>query len=352
MKQRYEQLQQETWGMPDGRQKLALMEEAIRLADQYLTEDEAYEARMDYSSAAMECGCPERQLVSFAWCLAKFEQKPGDYSAYSLMWHYKWVLNQIWQYPQLSLEVIESVFDDFKEKCVRYGYSLRPYYQQKVYWLLSQGNKEEAARYYKEWRGAPRDGLADCQACEQNLFGEYYFSINANKRGMQAVRPILEGKMHCHVIPDHTYSAVISPLLKLGEYDRAMAIANKAVRELAGPEVLVEYGVFLEFYAITDIRRAVKLYEKTIDLGLASRNPWNKLNYLLSVRFFLREWQRTKRRKKLREADTVTLPWLDQEIAALTEAFNKRNGTRYVDEYVQDKEQTVTRLTQAFRARE
>ncbi|MBW7453275.1 hypothetical protein ACFOLF_18270 [Paenibacillus sepulcri] len=348
MKNRFNHLRRQTWSMPDGVQKLALLEEAIHIADKYLTEENAYDARMDYSNAALECGCPERIFISFSWCLAKFENSPGVYSTFNIMWHYKWILGQLWRIPQFSLEQIEQIFDDFKEKCSKYGYSLRAYYQQQVNFKMSQGNMEEAAIHYKQWRAANRDSLSDCKACEQNLFGRYHFMINQNKKGMQTVKPILEGKLQCRSIPQNTYSQIINPLLKLGEYERAISTANKAFRTITGPGYLTEYGIFMEFFTVTDMRKAVKLYERTIRLGLESRVPWDQLQYLLSLRHFLQEWSKTRRRKKLLESDTVTLSWLDNEIQSIAELFNARNGNDYMTQYISEKELNFRRLVLAY----
>lgn len=349
MRERYNQLLRETWNMQDGKQKLALLEEMILIADRYMTVEDAYQARMSYSSAALECGYPERLFVSFAWCLAKFEQQPGDYSSFMIMWHYKWVLNQVWRMPQLSLEKLAAVFEDFRQKCVANGYSLRPYYQQQINFLLSQGRMEEAASSYKQWRATPRDNLSDCKACEQNLFGHYYFTLNQNKKGLQLVKPILEGKMQCRSVPQSTYSNIIYPLLKLGEYDRAFATARKALRSLEGPQYLVEYGTFLDFYTVTDMPKATKLYERTIAYGLESKMPWDKLQYLLAARLFLQEWSKTRRRKKLAASEQVTPQWLDSEIAAIAGAFNARNGNSYVEAFIAEKERNHRKLVEEFR---
>lgn len=349
MKSRYNQLRNEIWGMPDGKQKLSLMEEAIRIADQYLTDEDAYEARMNYTSAALECGCSERLFVSFTWCLSKFEQNPGQHSNFMIMWHYKWILNQIWRLPQVSVEQIDRVFEDFKDKCLRFGYSLRPYHQQRVNYYLSHGNMQEAAMHYKSWRSAPRDSLADCKACEQNLFGKYYFDLHQNRKGLQLLKPILEGKLRCGSIPQNTYSNMFVPLLRIGEYEQAKKIAGKAIRSIEGPRYIVEYGRFLEYYTVTDMPKAVKLYERTILLGLDTKVPWDRFMYLMSVRLFLQEWLKTKRRKKLQKADLVTTAWLDEELRSLRTAFNERNGNDYFTRVMEEKQQHMKRLTAAFR---
>lgn len=349
MKQRYDELNRQAWSMPDGKGKLALLEEAIRIADVYLTKDDAYEARMTYSSAALESGCPERLLVSFAWCLARFEQHPEEHSSFTILWHYKWVLHQVWRLPQLSLKQIDGLFDDFKAKCLQYGFSLRPYYQQMLSYKQAQGKMEEAVHYYKLWKKTPRDGLSDCRACEQNQFGEYYFKRNQFKRGMGAMKPILEGKLQCRSVPQNTYSQIIMPLLQLGEYEEAVRIARKAFRKIEGPSYLYEYGIFLAFFAVTDMEKAVKLYERTIHLGLASRMPWDRFHYLLAVKLFLGEWNRAKRRRKLAESERVTPEWLDREVRSIAAAFDERNGNAYVTEWIGQQQRAMTKLAAAYR---
>lgn len=348
MKNRFDELRRGSWNMPDGRQKLAVLEEMIRIADRYMTEEDAFDTRINYLSAALEAGYPEKMLVAFSWCLSKFEKSPGEYSHHNIMWHYKWVLNEIWQLPEFSLEQIERIYEDFKEKCLKYGYNLRAYYQQKVNFMLSQGMLTEAAEFYKMWRSTPRDSLADCKACEQNLFGVYQFKINHLKRGIQTLKPILDGKMQCRSIPQNTYSQVIMPLLKLKEYENAIATAKKAIRLLEGPQFIVEYGIFLEFFTVTDLPKAEKIYNQTIRFGLESKVGWARFQYFLSVRQFLRMWSKKKRRKKLAESDRVSLDWLDLEIASLADSFNRRNGNAYMNQFIMDKDKNIRRLVEAY----
>ena len=350
MKNRYDELRRVSWSMTDSKQKLVVLEEMILIADRFRTEEDAYDARISYMSAALEAGCREKILVAFSWCLSKFEKKPGEYSEHTLMWYYKWVLNEIWRMPEFSLEQVERIYEDFKQKCLKYEYNLRPYYQQKVNFMLSQGMALEAMEFYKLWRSTPRDALADCKACEQSLFGQYLFKINHNRRGMQTVKPILDGKMRCQSIPQNTYSQTIVPLLKLKEYDQAVVIAKKALRLLKGPQFLEEHGIFLEFFTVTDLPKAVKIYNETIRYGLESKVGWDKFNYFLSVRIFLREWGQKKRRKKLAESERVTLDWLDQEIAALCQAFNRRNGNDYMSQFIADKDSNTRRLIAAYKS--
>lgn len=349
MRNRFEQLREESWGMPDSPQKLYMLEEAIRIADRYLSENSAYYARLEYTTVAMECGRSEKMFVSFAWCLARFERDPAKFGSHRILWQYKWILNSSWRLPQLSLALVDRMFADFKEKCGQHGYSLRPYYQQLTKYMHALGRLPEAAEAYREWRAAPRDSLADCSACEQNLFGEHHFKIRRYKKGMQALQPILSGKMSCRSVPHNTYSKMIVPLLELGEKEKALETARKAMRLLKPSDYVNEQSNFIEFFAAADMPKAVKLYEQTIRLGLEEKTGWDRLHYLASVRLFLREWSRARRRKKLTESNVVTADWLDGETRRLTEAFDRRNGNGFVSELMARKEADFDRMLAAYR---
>lgn len=349
MKQRFEELRLQASLLPDGKQKLLLLEEAIQIADQYLTKREAYEARMEHTDVACSAGYADRMIVSFAWCLSRFEGSPGEYSQSELLWKYKWVLNQIWHLPQLDVGRIDAVFDDFKAKYLQYGYSLRPYYRNRVVLLQSLGRMEEAEREYKLWREAPRDSMSDCRACEQNDFGYFYFRMGEPEEGIKALKPILAGKMTCHAVPENTYGQLILPLAVLGRADEALRYARLAHDNIGeGPYYLYEYGVLLEFYTAADIRQAAKIYERSIRHGLECKMPWDRFHYFLAVRQFLQEWERRPGKRQLLGTEHVTLEWLDREIATIAEAFDARGSNRYMHQLIANKEREMLAVKETF----
>lgn len=345
MKQRFDQLRNEAWSMPDGKQKLAVLEEAIRMADLYMTKEDAFYARMTYSETALDSGFEERFIVSFSWCLSQFEKKPDTHSSFSIIWHYKWLINQIWRFSQFGAAQIEAVFDDFKAKCLQYGHSLRPYYQNLHRYELSRGNFEAAQTNYELWRKSPRDGMSDCRACEQNAFGYYHFRLGRYKRGLQTIKPIMDGRMTCKSIPQNTYSHMLLPLLETDQAEEAAKMAKKGARLLSGPTSLTDYGSFLAYYAIADINKAAKWYEQTIHYALESRVGWDRFLFLSSARAFLSVWHEQNRRRKLKTSAEITNDWIKQETDALANAFDRRNGNDYCARLLSQRVKQVRKLS-------
>ncbi|MBP1153649.1 MULTISPECIES: hypothetical protein [unclassified Paenibacillus] len=119
--------------------------------------------------------------------------------------------------------------EDFKQKCLHYGYSLAPYYKFLHAYALSKGSMDEAAADYGLWKKAKCDALSDCRACDQHSFGTYHFLLEQHKRGLSMLNQIFEGKLGCAEIPHSTYSFVLLPLLEIGDWDRAVLMAKKGI---------------------------------------------------------------------------------------------------------------------------
>ena len=87
----------ECWSMPAGAARVALAEQAIRLADALDDPDLAFDARMTATEAYQRGGEPARTFVTFAWCLAEFDRHPDRYQAWysQLLWYFKYVVSSL-----------------------------------------------------------------------------------------------------------------------------------------------------------------------------------------------------------------------------------------------------------------
>src|SRR5437867_1014482 len=97
-----------------GAARIALVEEAVNLADRHNDTDAGFDARLEFVSAALFAGQPDRMLVAFAWMLAQFDRDPELYDAHRLLWQYKWVVNALPDFPQITRVQIEEMFADME----------------------------------------------------------------------------------------------------------------------------------------------------------------------------------------------------------------------------------------------
>jgi tetratricopeptide (TPR) repeat protein len=336
MKHRYNALLSQTWDLRDERQIMSLLEEAIVIADRYLTEEDAYRARMQYTEKAVEFGYYDKMLVSFIWCWSRFVKHPEKYSSFYMLWHFKWVVENMRKFAVYSLAQLEQLFALFKEECEKYQYSLRPYYEAYMHLLLYSGRTEEAGEYYKLWRKAKHDGLSNCQACEQHAMGGYHFSKGHYKRGLQLLKPVLEGRLTCHSVPGNTYAMVVQAYLALGQFDEARKYAEKAYRALKGTGHHYEYGTLIAYYTVVNRRRAMQLYRNSRRDVKTTVNDWEKLHYLVGVQFLLEQQELEQTRKRKPNPDELDYEWVCAEIDRLRKAFDARNQNSYMSRRIED----------------
>src|SRR5713226_3290360 len=112
-------------GLRHGPTQLALVEEAVNLADAHNDTAAGFDTRLEYVSAALFAGQPDRMLVAFAWMLSQFDRDPEAYDAHRLLWQYKWVVNALPDFPQITRAQIEEMFADMERRYRAFGASMQ-----------------------------------------------------------------------------------------------------------------------------------------------------------------------------------------------------------------------------------
>src|SRR4051794_23677366 len=104
---RAEELYDKACGLPNSATKVALLEEAVQLADSISDVDMGFRMRDELMSAADFSGRPDIMLVHFAWCLAQYDRDPASFDLFGLLWKYKWVTECSVKFPQISRAKLE-----------------------------------------------------------------------------------------------------------------------------------------------------------------------------------------------------------------------------------------------------
>src|SRR5262245_26585811 len=108
----YEQAQE----LPYGPAKIALLEEAVRLADAVEEVDAGFGLRMELTQAATFGGRHDVSIVAYAWCLAQADRNPDRYLDHQLLWQYKWVVDHAYEFPDISLGKIYELLEDLRRR--------------------------------------------------------------------------------------------------------------------------------------------------------------------------------------------------------------------------------------------
>jgi hypothetical protein len=276
----------------DGAEKVALLDEAVRLADLRQDAERATYLRQDLFEAAFDVGQYERALAEFNTMIATADRHADSFGADvmdSLLWRYKWVAEHVHKYPSVSREQVETMFREMERRYREAGLSMRAVYALRSATALDMGDKKRADEYFAKWLDAEEDGSEDCPACELNAYVEYLLRSGEPDEAINKAKPLLAGEMRCAEVPGITHSVLLVPLLRRGEVEQAARGHKASYRQMRETRKFVGYaGNHLQYLAlINDHTRAVKLLESRLAWALETRNGQDKFTFLLGARLLL-----------------------------------------------------------------
>lgn len=194
-------------------------------------------------------------LVPFARLLQEYDKDPGSFSesaTHSLFWQFKWVATAIGNSPDIPLESAAGWLDDMERRYRIAGYSERPVREAQMWLADVTGDDERAERAFRAWRGAERDRMSDCQACEDNSQGQYAALHGDDAQALDVWKHVLAGERVCAEEPHRVLAVSLLPLLRLGRFDEARSHHLRGYRLVRGNESLLpSVGRHIEFCALT-----------------------------------------------------------------------------------------------------
>ena len=342
-----EQIQEflgEAEGFGHGPTQLALVERAVELADSLGDAEVAFYVRMELVEAATFAGRTDLAMIAFSWLLTKYDENPEEHDGYQLLWRYKWILENVADFPNIEKAQIEALYDDMKRRYKAEGSTLHAYWAIRRNNALIMGDATAAKKADAKLLTTPRDHLSNCPACVQDEQVEYCVFVGDDAGAIRAAKPILSGKMVCGEVPERTYADLVLPLIRLGKHERALENFRTGYRLIdRDPKFVRHKAMFLIGLTLTDnLSRAVKLLDRHLPEALVSASPWWRFEFLLAARLLS---------EKLAESGKKTLPiripegvaleggdgkptvaaliaWLDAELSASAAKFDARNGNK------------------------
>src|SRR5690242_16030194 len=116
-------------------------------------------------------GRDARLLVPFSRVLTRWQERPEEFDASTrstLLRQFKWAPARLWSRPEVPLARVEELLDSMRDLYAEAGYSQRPVHLARTALLDHLGHADEARRAADDAGAAPRDELADCEACERS----------------------------------------------------------------------------------------------------------------------------------------------------------------------------------------
>jgi hypothetical protein len=338
----------EAMSMGAGQVKVALLEEAVRLADVHGDTEMGFDLRQDLMEAAVFAGRPDLLLVAFTWCVAQHDRDPEKFAARELLWKYKWVVTHLPEFPQISRRQIEDILAEMARRFAQAGSTMHAVYHKRGEVHMLMGDRQAAAEAYALMARTQCDWLSDCRACIPDNEVEYLVINGRDEEALARARPILTGRLACAEVPQRTYASILLPLLRLGRAAEAMAYHRKGYRQIAGNAAFLRHAAMhLVFLALTDnLPKAVKLLEKHLAMALGVPSQASRFEFLLASRLLLeRLAEQGQKAMKLRLPAAFPLhnaqgryqvadllAWFGGQLQELAVRFDTRNGN---DEFSQ-----------------
>lgn len=269
----------------DGPEKVAAVEEAVRLADALNDLDLRYESREALIDACTFGGFPEKALVAFAWCQTHFDKEPERFEEWDLLWRHKWIIDKLANFPQFSKSQIYEMLEDMTKRYKAWGAGDRPELKLRCALAYSMGDKVESRRLMLDWQKTHRDELTDCEACEADFQVELYNFFGEHENAVKAGEIVLKTPLTCAHVPHTTYAKMLRPLFFLGLYDEARKYHRKGYPMIKNnPAFLPGVGSTLEFLVLTDnLGKASKVLEAHLAWATNSKDMWMRFQFFLTA---------------------------------------------------------------------
>ena len=341
-----ERLMRESGGLPHGPSRIALVEEAVRIADARHDLPKAFECRLELVSAASSGGQPDVQLVAFAWCLSQFDRDKqlfgGRATEVDLLWKYKWVAGALPSFHQISREQIAETLDDLRRRHRADGSTMHAVHDEERSIAISLGDKLAAEEAHRHFLAAKRDMFSNCPACVQDRLVSYHRFFDRHEEAIAAAKPILAGRLSCSTVPHRTYPKLINSLFKLDRLSEAMhyhRIGYPMVSSNPGHTAYVDDHI--RFLTLTDNHtRAVRLTQKHLRAALDYASANTRYAFLRDVRLlchFLKQAGVKSVTLSLPDDHPLHAPsgrvkvpeffeWLDADTRRIGALYDARNG--------------------------
>ncbi|MET7518104.1 hypothetical protein ABZS88_32480 [Streptomyces sp. NPDC005480] len=277
--------------LPYGRTRTVTAEELVDAAEQLAEPGPLAYALLELQEAYTYGSEPRKSPVVFARLLNLFDEQPDVFDErmrHMLFWRFKWVANALRALPEVPLTGLRQWLTEMRDRYVKAGLDLQPYYGQAYQLAAHLG--EDTSLAYELWAGRTRSRLSDCEACEVCERALYHLGSGDDERALRTWEPVLAGKDSCQEEPARSVSYALLPLLRTGRTDRARELhlaGYRACRRNAS--MAGEVGRHLEFCALTgNEARGLELLAENRNLFAEVESPLDLLDFLTGVEVLLR----------------------------------------------------------------
>lgn len=253
------------------RQKADLLKEAARIADENEDVRWAVEIRLDQIYELNILSADSEMINVFAKVLDDYENHKDLIDEDDILWKYKWIWDSTFALPEIPMEQIKAVGEDYKERILRNGYSPRTYYHR---WSVeyTRTRQYEKAKEYIEKMLAEKVDDQSCEACEINFMLDYYLETGQFEEAYSRAQPLITKQTFCYEANLRAFLKLPYYAMKAGKPEIAAELCEKAeeaLKERENDEYLLLYmGLFIAYYMMVNPERGWEYTVRCIEWSL------------------------------------------------------------------------------------
>ena len=319
-----------------GKARLGAIRSAIEEADAAQDVYWQFGFRYDFVRESIFSGDRYHGLIRFPEMLRFYREHPelsgSSRASYDMLICFRWIVEAVTEFPQISRADVESYFRSLKEMLLEQGKSLGCYYMKRGYFYMRIDRDLEAANYYR-FLDAPFDDSSDGRplCCNHRVMHLLY--TGNEEAALREAEPIFSGRLRAYCLPHATQHKFVRFYLSRGEYEKAETYAHMLEPRADGdPFELNMVGTLLSLWSVRDPQHGLALFARNRRFYDASENPWQRLLFATGAGHLLSRCGPKAQGVLLphETAGTLARQFLD-EAARIAGQFEERDGT---DDYM------------------
>jgi len=286
------------------------------------------------------------EMERYTWlarCLADLDEQPERCQLRYVFWEYKNALINAPDIPELPLEKIHEMLEDFTRRLQDFSEfeRTRQYIHCSVMRQIVPRSERDAINF-RDWVYIPRDPLSHCAACELSTRLRHLSTSGLHEEAIAAAKPALDGESKCDSQPHSIFANLLDDYRKLGRIEEGNQLQERGYRMVRDNHRFISsVADHIEYLARTDrTKKALNMFERHAEWIFRSQTPDDQFEYYKAGLTLLTHPQITKRKtlplrlpEKLIASDTeagVDREALTNELhrraKAIAERYDRRNG--------------------------
>ncbi|MBR1864120.1 MAG: hypothetical protein IJ806_08545 [Ruminococcus sp.] len=256
-----------------GSERMAYLKNCITEADNGQDHALGLELRHSYIAESIFGDDNFSAIIMFPEYAALYDKHPDLHDRYSFMFAYKWILEDLANFPQVGLDKGEELYGDFFMRCEKMGYSPRVGYMKKAEYLIPMG-KDTVMPLMEKFRAADSDELSDGRCDEMCLEIKMQLEFGSEQRAVELLKELDDQGLRSTEGHQRTYGVLTEHFARSGCAPEADHYADLMWPMINGhSNYLMEVGFYILTKSITGLSAGLRAFRRHAPMFFGCKNP-------------------------------------------------------------------------------